>query len=216
MDSFEDGGWDLLDYCIIEDATSADYFWASQSPSREINALVVDTVSTEKRCKRGREKGERCSRAESKACREKMRREKMNDRFLDLSSLLEPGRPPKTDKSSILSDAIHVLNQLRTEARELKGKTQKLREDIKTLKAEKSELREEKLILKADKEKMQQRVKAMNVVPPGYVPAHPLAYQAGANKMVGFPGYGGFQMWQWIPQTVLDTSQDHVLRPPVA
>nr|CAN61035.1 hypothetical protein VITISV_041750 [Vitis vinifera] len=190
MDSFEDGGWDLLDYCIIEDATSADYFWASQSPSREINALVVDTVSTEKRCKRGR--------------------------FLDLSSLLEPGRPPKTDKSSILSDAIHVLNQLRTEARELKGKTQKLREDIKTLKAEKSELREEKLILKADKEKMQQRVKAMNVVPPGYVPAHPLAYQAGANKMVGFPGYGGFQMWQWIPQTVLDTSQDHVLRPPVA
>ncbi|XP_059598917.1 transcription factor bHLH104 isoform X2 [Vitis vinifera] len=193
MDSFEDGGWDLLDYCIIEDATSADYFWANQSPSREINALVVDTVSTEKRCKRGREKGERCSRAESKACREKMRREKMND-----------------------SDAIHVLNQLRTEARELKGKTQKLREDIRTLKAEKSELREEKLILKADKEKMQQRVKAMNVVPPGYVPAHPLAYQAGANKMVGFPGYGGFQMWQWIPQTVLDTSQDHVLRPPVA
>lgn len=59
---------------------------------------------------------------------------KSSYRFLDLSSLLEPGRPPKTDKSSILSDAIHVLNQLRTEARELKGKTQKLREDIKTLK----------------------------------------------------------------------------------
>ena len=87
MDSFEDGGWDLLDYCIIEDATSADYFWASQSPSREINALVVDTVSTEKRCKRGREKGERCSRAESKACREKMRREKMNDRHASVLSV---------------------------------------------------------------------------------------------------------------------------------
>ena len=86
------------------------------------------------------------------------------------------------------------------------------------MQAEKNGLREEKLILKADKEKMQERVKAMNVVvAQGYVSAHPLTYQAaGANKMVGFPSYGGFQMWQWIPQTVLDTSQDHVLRPPVA
>ena len=56
------------------------------------------------------------------------------DRFLDLSSVLEPGRPPKTDKSAILSDAIHVLNKLRSEAQDLKGKNQKLREDVRTLK----------------------------------------------------------------------------------
>lgn len=55
-------------------------------------------------------------------------------RFLDLSSVLEPGRLPKSDKSAILSDAIHVLNKLRAEAQELREKNQKLREEIKTLK----------------------------------------------------------------------------------
>ncbi|CAD5192798.1 unnamed protein product [Musa acuminata subsp. malaccensis] len=29
-----------------------------------------------------------------------MRREKLNDRFMELSSLLDPGKPPMTDKSS--------------------------------------------------------------------------------------------------------------------
>lgn len=78
--------------------------------------------------------------------------------------------------------------------------------------AEKNELREEKLLLKVDKERMEQQVKAMNVLPAGFVP-----YHAGSNKMMAFPNYGGgIPMWRWIPPTVLDISQDHVLRPPVA
>lgn len=55
-------------------------------------------------------------------------------RFSDLCSILEPGRPVKTDKSAILSDAIRVLNQLRTEAKDLKEANEKLQEDIKVLK----------------------------------------------------------------------------------
>lgn len=51
-----------------------------------------------------------------------------------MCSILEPGRPVKTDKSAILSDAIRVLNQLRTEAKELKEANEKLQEDIKVLK----------------------------------------------------------------------------------
>ncbi|KAK9269445.1 hypothetical protein L1049_001219 [Liquidambar formosana] len=74
----------------------------------EIDVSPVGTVCTEMGCKR--------------------------KRFLDLSSVLEPGKPAKTDKSAILSDAIHVLNQLRTEAEELKDKNEKLQEDIKSLK----------------------------------------------------------------------------------
>lgn len=55
-------------------------------------------------------------------------------RFMDLSSVLEPGRTPKTDKSAILDDAIRVVNQLRGEAHELKETNQKLLEEIKSLK----------------------------------------------------------------------------------
>lgn len=55
-------------------------------------------------------------------------------RFMDLSSVLEPGRTPKTDKLVILDDAIRVVNQLRGEAHELKETNQKLLEEIKSLK----------------------------------------------------------------------------------
>lgn len=55
-------------------------------------------------------------------------------RFLDLSSILEPGRPARTDKSAILDDAIRVLTQLRTDAQELKETNEKLLEEIKSLK----------------------------------------------------------------------------------
>ncbi|KAF5175927.1 Transcription factor bhlh [Thalictrum thalictroides] len=163
-----------------------------------------------------RGRNESCSGPGSKACREKMRRDKLNDRFADLSSILEPGRPAKTDKSAILGDAIRVLNQLRAESQELKVANEKLQEDIKNLKVEKNELREEKGLLKADKERIEQQMKAMAIVPGGIVPPHPAAYQAGVNKFMAFPSYGGYPMWQYIPPAALDTSQDHVLRPPVA
>uniref|UniRef100_A0A251SWQ3 Putative myc-type, basic helix-loop-helix (BHLH) domain-containing protein n=1 Tax=Helianthus annuus TaxID=4232 RepID=A0A251SWQ3_HELAN len=38
-----------------------------------------------------------CSKAENKACRERQRREILNNRFLELSSTLEPDRPATTD-----------------------------------------------------------------------------------------------------------------------
>ena len=51
-----------------------------------------------------------------------------------MSSVLEPGRPAKTDKPAILDDAIRVLNQLKNEAQELKETNEKLLEEIKSLK----------------------------------------------------------------------------------
>lgn len=104
----------------------------------------------------------------TKAGREKLRREQLNDkyvqsfascvcffryclhfvvlqslmkkknrmffRFMDLSSVLEPKRTPKTDKSAIIDDAIRAVKQLRGEAHELKETNQKLLEEIKSLK----------------------------------------------------------------------------------
>lgn len=70
----------------------------------------------------------------SKACREKLRRDKLNDRFLELGAILEPGKPPKMDKAAILSDAVRVVNQLRGEAQKLKESNESLQETIKELK----------------------------------------------------------------------------------
>lgn len=55
-------------------------------------------------------------------------------RFSELSSVLDPGRPPKSDKATILSDAARVLEQLKAEAEELKISNEKLQETIKDLK----------------------------------------------------------------------------------
>ncbi|KAJ0717134.1 putative transcription factor ILR3 [Helianthus annuus] len=85
-------------------------------------------------------------------------------------------------------------------------------------KAEKNELREEKLVLKTEKAKMELQVKSVtsNIPPPGFMAPHPAAFQAGANKMPVFPGYGYIPMWQYLPPSTCDTSHDHELRPPAA
>lgn len=139
-----------------------------------------------------------------------------------MSSILEPGRPPKTDKAAILNDAVRMLTQLRSEANTLKESNEELQEKIKDLKAEKHELRDEKQRIKADKEKLEQQVKAFSAQP-AFLP-HPstlrAAYsaqgQADGNKLMSFVGYPGVAMWQFMPPAVVDTTQDHVLRPPVA
>jgi len=209
------------------------FFWCGQgindqpdvSGSVEIDGPNKDMDEQDKLCPRKRSREESSGGPGSKACREKMRRDRLNDRFMELSSVLEPGRPPKTaDKATILSDAARVMTQLRTEAQNLKAENERLQEAIKDLKAEKNELRDEKLRMKAEKEKLEQQVKAM-ALPTGFVP-HPAAYhaaaafaaqsQAAANKTMPVPGYPGMAMWQWMPPAMVDTSQDHVLRPPVA
>eukprot|EP00850_Spirogloea_muscicola_P016945 SM000141S00889 [mRNA] locus=s141:328598:330230:+ [translate_table: standard] len=158
----------------------------------------------------------------SKANREKMRRDRLNDRFVELSQVLEldPGRPPKTDKASILSDAVKVVGQLRTEAKELRAGNAQLQDQIKELKAEKIDLRDEKARLKSEKDRLEQQVKSM-AVSPGFI-SHPAAMQAAAaayaaqGKGAPYAGYPAMHMWQYLPPADLDTSQDHVLRPPVA
>ncbi|EEF33064.1 DNA binding protein, putative [Ricinus communis] len=219
MDSLEEGScWDFLDYSFIEETTtSSDLLW----PNSNNNLSEIDfsssggAVSEEKQCSRKRARGDSCSKPVTKACREKLRRERLNDRFQDLSSVLEPERPARTDKPSLLDDAIRVLNQLKTEAQELKETNEKLLEEIKCLKAEKNELREEKLTLKADKERTEQQLKIMAVRPPGYMPAHPAAYHAAMNKMAIYPSFGLIPMWQ-LPPAAQDTSKDHEYWPPAA
>lgn len=61
--------------------------------------------------------------------------------------------------------------------------------------------------------------------PPAIPAAYPAAYPAVAqnqamgamgNKLVPVISYPGMAMWQFMPPADMDTSQDHVLHPPVA
>lgn len=213
----ESSCWDLLDYSFIEDNPSPEFWLPDQRASADIDfssGQGKDFSEIEGSRKRGR--NDSCCRPVSKACRERLRRERLNDRFLDLSSVLDPGRPVRTDKHAMLDDAIRILNQLRSESQELKETNEKLREEIRILKVEKNELREEKLTLKADKERMEQQLKTLAIPAAGFVPGHPAAYHAGPNKMAVFPSYGLVPMWQYLPPSSRDTSHDHELRPPAA
>ncbi|XP_065862252.1 transcription factor ILR3-like [Euphorbia lathyris] len=234
MVSPENTNW-LIEYGLIDDIPVPDgnfsvpvtgFSWpvqtlnGSSNASVEIDGSLGDSEGPKDSCSKKRGRSESCSGSSSKACREKQRRDRLNDKFLELGSILEPGRPPKTDKAAILIDAVRMVTQLRGEAQKLKDSNSSLQEKIKELKTEKNELRDEKQRLKAEKEKLEQQLKAVNAQPSFMTPpAIPAAFAAQAqpgNKLVPFIGYPGVAMWQFMPPAALDTSQDHVLRPPVA
>ncbi|XP_068497108.1 transcription factor ILR3-like isoform X2 [Phaseolus vulgaris] len=144
-----------------------------------------------------------------------MRRDRLNDRFLELGSILDPGRPLKMDKAVILSDAVRLVSQLREEAHKLRESIENLQGKINELKAEKNELREEKQRLKAEKDSLEQKIEAFSSQS-SFLRAFPGPGQVVGSKLVPFMGYPGVGMWQFLPPAAVDTSQDHVLRPPVA
>ncbi|GAB2284644.1 Transcription factor ilr3 [Dionaea muscipula] len=210
--------------------TNSGFDWPLQTlnvPSNvgvEIDDVFADTEVPKESGSKKRGRSEACGPSSSKACREKLRRDRLNDKFMELASTLEPGRPPKTDKAAILVDAFRMVTQLRSEAQKLKDSNSSLQEKIKELKAEKNELRDEKQRLKAEKEKLELQLKNTVNTQPGFLPPPPAipaaAFAAQAppagGKLVPFVTYPGVAMWQFLPSTAVDTSQDHVLRPPVA
>ncbi|WOL18553.1 transcription factor ILR3-like [Canna indica] len=200
------------------------FYWAAQgfNPSSDVSSLAnSDGIKEPVTGKRAR--SETSSKPATKACREKMRRDKLNDRFLELGSLLEPGKTPKTDKAAILSEAARMVTQLRSESQKLKESNDSLQEKIKELKAEKNELRDEKQRLKAEKDSLEQQVKLLNArasyIPHPPVMPTPFAVQgqaAGHKLMMPIIGYPGYPMWQFMPPADVDTSQDADKCPPVA
>ncbi|KAG5551125.1 hypothetical protein RHGRI_009521 [Rhododendron griersonianum] len=237
MVSPENTNW-LFDYGLIEDiavpasnfgAPNSGFSWAMQplnGPSDvgyENDGSFGDSDNQRETGSKKRARSELSGASSSKACREKLRRDRLNDKFIKLASVLEPGRPPKTDKSAILVDAVRMVTHLRGDAQKLKDSNSCLQDKIKELKAEKIELRDEKQRLKAEKERLEQQLKTMNaqprfLPPPPAIPAAAFAApgQAAGNKMVPIISYPGVAMWQFMPPAEVDTSQDHVLRPPVA
>ncbi|ONK74722.1 uncharacterized protein A4U43_C03F9470 [Asparagus officinalis] len=236
MASPENSSWGF-DYPLIDNISVAggDFgvpgnglLWSPQginstpSASMETGGNLVDSAAVKESGFKKRVRSESGSVPGSKACREKMRRDRLNDKFLELGSILEPGNP-KTDKAAILSDAVRMVTQLRSEAQKLKDSNENLMEKIKELKSEKNELRDEKQRLKQEKENLEQQVKLLNSRPSfmPHPPVIPAAFapqgQTGTHKMmmpvIGYPGY---PMWQFMPPADVDTSQDAASCPPVA
>ncbi|XP_074311402.1 transcription factor ILR3-like [Silene latifolia] len=217
MNSFEDACWNVLDdYTNINDFDVSDFYVTLPSADATTGVSLNSDCSAEKSLKRTRDQEKTCFQTESKASRERLRREKMNDRFSELRKFLNPGSPAKSDKSSILHDAICAVYKLQSEHQELKQRKKKLQDDTLNLKEEKNELKEEKLNLQERKQRIEQQLKATTLAQSGYVPMQQAIHQGGRHKGVVVSGYGGYPMWQWIPPSVLDISKDHVLRPPVA
>lgn len=84
---------------------------------------------------------------------------------------------------------------------------------------EKNALRAEKRSLVLEKEKMELRIKALGASPS--LQLHPpisyaIPYQAVGGKLMPLANYPSVPFWQFVPQAAIDTSQDHVLHPPVA
>ncbi|KAL9452687.1 hypothetical protein AB3S75_008473 [Citrus x aurantiifolia] len=200
--------------------------WSSSTSNPPLSAEFDDSFGNLDAFKetgsRKRVRSGSCSASGSKACREKMRRDRLNDRFMELASILDPGRPPKMDKTVLLADAVQMVTQLRDEAQKLKVSNENLLGKINELQCEKNELRDEKQRLKTEKENLERQVKALSSQPaflphPPPVPAPFSAPgQVVGGKLVPLVGYPGVSMWQFMPPAAVDTSQDHVLRPPVA
>ncbi|KAH7667974.1 Myc-type basic helix-loop-helix (bHLH) domain-containing protein [Dioscorea alata] len=218
-----DGGW-LAEYGLEDEGTLVDFIWPDATVASAILEFDVSQKMDsllENNCTKKRARMEfSCAAPATKACREKMRRIRLNDRFAELCSILDPKKQPaKADKVAILTDANRLLHQLRLEAQKLQESNEALQVSLKNLKAEKVELRDEKVRLKSEKERMEKLLRSICIAPH---PLHPVAsVQAAAftacTKALPYPTYNTpMGMWQWIPPAALDTSLDPVLRPPVA
>ncbi|PON83415.1 Basic helix-loop-helix transcription factor [Trema orientale] len=99
-----------------------------------------------------------------KADREKLRRDRLNEQFIELGNVLDPDRP-KNDKATILTDTIQLLKDLTSQVNKLKSEYASLTEEARELTQEKNDLREEKSSLKSDIENLnvqyQQRMRTM-------------------------------------------------------
>ena len=110
--------------------------------------------------KRSREEDGHQSTNQKKSRREKLRREALNDRFMELSALLDPTAvgPFKTEKATIVTEAAWVIKQLRAELAKLSATLESMQESNLTLKKETSRVAADKAALQQDKAKLQHQL----------------------------------------------------------
>ncbi|XP_020973768.1 transcription factor bHLH121 isoform X2 [Arachis ipaensis] len=176
------------------------------------------------------------ARKSQKADREKIRRDRLNEQFVELGSIL--GRP-KNDKATILGDTIQLLKDLTSQVGKLKDEYAALNEESRELAQEKNDLREEKASLKTDIENLnnqyQQRLRNMfpwtamdhsvmmappsypypmpMAVPPGSIPLQPYPFFANQNPSV-IPNPCSTFVPYLAPNTLVEQQSAQYVSPP--
>ena len=110
--------------------------------------------------KRSREEDGHQSTNQKKSRREKLRRGVLNNRFMELSALLDPAAvgPFKTEKATIVTEAAWVIKQLRAELAKLSATLEAMQESNLALKKETSCVAADKAALHQDKAKLQHQL----------------------------------------------------------
>ncbi|XP_023928015.1 transcription factor bHLH47-like [Quercus suber] len=145
----------------------------AQSPLVD-NVNVVTEDSIDRDCPGKKNKGKVPKRIQ-KAEREKLKREHLNDLFLDLASALELTQQ-NSGKASVLCEATRLLRDLLSQIECLKKEHTSLLSESKYVTVEKNELREENSALEIEIEKLQSELEEriaqskpdLNVPPPEF------------------------------------------------
>ncbi|XP_023634205.1 transcription factor bHLH11 isoform X2 [Capsella rubella] len=150
---------------------------SSSTSGHNLRAEIVVEVNKEAVCSR-------------KAEREKLRRDKLKEQFLELGNALDPNRH-KSDKVSILTDTIQMLKDVMNQVERLKAEYATLSQESRELIQDKSELREEKATLKSDIEilnaQYQHRVRSMVPWIPHYTyPIPVVALSQGQSTFIPY------------------------------
>lgn len=152
LDFFSGDMWnaDALDNETLAAVTAAD----AGTSCGKVNSRPRETVkaedgddsgpesedSEERPASKRARKGKSHNAAQSKANREKARREKVNDRFSELAQALEETKEVRTDKLSILNDAIKFVQQMRVENNQLKQMLKYCETHVKQLEEDKKQM----------------------------------------------------------------------------
>ncbi|KAK9848330.1 hypothetical protein WJX84_010816 [Apatococcus fuscideae] len=143
-----------------------------------------------------------------------MRRERLNDSFAELSKVLEPGKQVKIDKTSIIADAIRAITQLRSESNQLRQLNKFLEERIPCRCTTFNRSWSLEHLAFAIVDTLRGMVKHEGHLG-GLGTMDPLA-RIGSSPLGMVAGIPIAGPNCWLPPSTLDTSQDHMRRPPAA
>ncbi|KAI3670002.1 hypothetical protein L6452_41557 [Arctium lappa] len=111
-----------------------------------------------------------------KAEREKLKRDRMNELFLELTKALEPATQ-NNGKSSALTDTIRILRDLIAQVESLKKENAVLLAESQYVAVEKNELKEENSAIEAQIKKLQSQIADRVHYPASYLECNPMALQ---------------------------------------
>ncbi|XP_071727979.1 uncharacterized protein [Rutidosis leptorrhynchoides] len=124
----------------------------------EESAQMNDNVDlANKKRIRSKKDGAKIRRKINKAEREKLKRDHMNELFLDLTNALEPATH-NIGKSSVLTDTIRILQDLMAQVESLKKENSALLAESQYVAVETNELKEETSALESQIKKLQSQI----------------------------------------------------------